>query len=336
MPLYERPDWIPRRVEAPIDPGRRIVDAHHHLWDRTSSRYLAEELLADAAAGHNVTHTVFVECSADYDENAPRELAPVGETRFVVEQARRAETIGGAQIGAIVSHADLTLGSQVADVLLAHDAAGAGLFRGVRHGTNWSPHDAIKNGHHDPRPSQMAEDEFRLGVAMLGQHGFSYDAWLYFDQLSELAALARAVPETSIVLNHLGGPLGTGPHAGSGRGEMLGVWRTGIAEVATCDNVVCKVGGIGMEHYYGMGWYDLPEPPSSETVADWWGDMVHVVIDAFGPDRCLFESNYPVDRQTLPYTVLWNAFQTIADRYSDREQDALFFDTAARVYRIEV
>lgn len=336
MPIHERSEWIARRVEAPIDPDEPIIDAHHHLWDRPDSRYLAEELSADAGAGHRVTHTVFVECSASYDLDADPRFAPVGETRFVAAEAQRTAAIGTTRIGAIVGHADLMLGSAVADVLAAHVEAGAGLFRGVRHGVNWSRHESVKNGHHDPEQGQLAHPDFRAGVAALGAADLSFDAWLYFDQLHELGAMARAVPETRVVLNHLGGPLGIGPHAGDGQPDMLDVWRAGIADAARCDNVVLKVGGIGMEHYFGMGWYDLPEPPPSEEVAAWWADRVHFAIDAFGPNRCLFESNYPVDRQTLPYTVLWNAFQILADRYDADERRALFHDTAARAYRIEV
>lgn len=334
MGIYDRPEWTALRVEQAIDPLRPIIDPHHHLWDRPDSRYLAPELLADTGASHNIVQTVFVECSAEYDDSASPQLAPVGETRFVLDQARQAEQLGGARIGAIVSHADLTMGPALEDALHAHDEAGAGLFRGVRHGTNWSPHDSVKNGHHGPQQGQMAEAGFRQGVATLGELGFSFDAWLYFDQLAELADLALAVPQTTIIVNHLGGPLGIGPHAGAGRLAMLETWLGGITKAAACPNVVLKVGGLGMEHYFGTPWAALPSPPSSDIVAIWWSEVVHAAIGAFGPDRCMFESNFPVDRQTLPYTVLWNAFQILADRYSDTEQQALFHDTAARAYRL--
>ena len=236
---------------------------------------------------------------------------------------------------AIVSHADLTLGDAVEEVLLAHDAAGDGLFRGVRHGVNWSRHDSVKNGHHNPCEGQLAVPEFRRGVSRLGQMGFSFDAWLYFDQLPELAEMAQAVPETTIVLNHLGGPLGIGPYVGAHRLEMLEVWQAGIAAVAACPNVVIKIGGIGMEHYFGMPWATLPRPPSSDVVAAWWTEIVRFAIESFGPDRCMAESNYPVDRQTLPYAVLWNALQRMTAGYSEAERNDIFHDTAARIYRID-
>lgn len=335
MVSYERHEWLARRAEAAIDPDRPIIDPHHHLWDRNGSTYLAVELTADAAASHNITHTVFVECSSAYDESSTSELSPVGETKFVVQQAGEAKQLGGPHIAAIVGHADLLLGSAVEDVLAAHAVTGQGLFRGVRHGTNWSPYDSVKNGHHDPSQHLLADPTFREGVSKLGEMGFSFDAWLYFDQITELAGLARDVPECTMVLDHLGGPLGIGPHA-TARAEMAEVWRNGITDVATCESVVLKVGGLGMEHYFGTPWVEQAAPPSSEEVAAYWSDTVHFAIDAFGPSRCMFESNFPVDRQTLPYTVLWNAFQILASPYSATEQDELFFGTAARTYSIAV
>jgi predicted TIM-barrel fold metal-dependent hydrolase len=333
MGIYDRHEWLAKRVEQAIDPTEAIIDPHHHLWHRDGSTYLAAELERDTRASHNVTHTVFVECGSDYDLEAGPELAPVGETRFVVREADDMGVLGKTAIGAIVGFADMTLGAAVEEVLAAHERAGAGLFRGIRHGTNYSVHPGVKNGHHDPTQFLMASDAFRAGVACLGAMGHSFDAWLYFDQLVELADLADAVPGCTIVVDHLGGPLGIGPHAAA-RDEMLSVWRAGIARVAQCPNVVLKVGGIGMQHYFGMGWADRDLPPGSEEVAAYWSDMVCSAIDAFGPDRCMFESNFPVDRQTLPYSVLWNAFQIIAARYSSDERRDLFFDTAARAYRI--
>lgn len=337
MANYERHAWLGKRVESAIDPQLQIIDPHHHLWDREGSTYCAAELVADTTAGHNVTHTVFVECSAEYDLLGPADLAPVGEVRFVREQAveTAAVSAGATQIAAIVGHANLLLGEAVEPVLHAQLNAGAGLFRGIRHGTNWSPYDDVKNGHHEPAQHQMSNPVFRAGLTKLAALGLSFDAWLYFDQLGELAELARAVPECTIVLDHLGGPLGIGPHA-SARDEMVTIWQQGMADVATCDNVVLKVGGLGMEHYFGTPWAELDRPPSSEEVAAHWADPVAFAIDSFGPDRCMFESNFPVDRQTLPYTVLWNAFQILADGFSADEKRALFAGTAARAYEIEL
>lgn len=333
MADYGRLDWIANRVEEAIDPDRPIIDAHHHLWDRADGRYLADELISDTTRSHNITHTVFVECSAGYSTDAPDHLRPVGETRFVADQAEQIAVAGGPPIGAIVSFADMTLGDAVEEVLAAHHDAAPSLFRGVRHGVNWSRHDGVKNGHHNPTEELMGEASFRAGVARLATMGYSFEAWMYHDQLATFAELAAAIPSCTFVLNHLGGPLGIGPYAAH-RDEMLSTWRAGIEAVARHDNVVIKVGGIGMEHYYGTTWSTLPSPPASETVAAHWQPLVHFAIDAFGPNRCMFESNYPVDRQTLPYAVLWNTLQRLAAQYADAEQDALFSDTAARVYQI--
>jgi len=338
MAIYDRHEWLAGRVESAIDPDRPIIDPHHHLWDRDDSRYLAQELRTDARSSHNVTHTVFVECSAAYDPVicspvADETMAPVGETRFVAEQAAEALRLGGPEIAGIVGHVDLTMGERVAEVLVEHEARGAGLFRGVRHGTNWSPHPDVKNGHHQPGPHLLANPDFRAGVAQLGDAGYTFDAWLYFDQMQELAELAEAIPQCQIVLDHLGGPLGIGPHA-SQPVEMAAAWRSGIEAVAACPNVALKVGGLGMEHYFGTPWADQPRPPSSDEVAAYWNDMVHFAIDTFGPPRCMFESNFPVDRQTLPYTVVWNVFEILAERYTPAEQHDLFWATANRVYRL--
>lgn len=331
---YERHGWLALRQESALHPQRQIIDPHHHLWDRDDSTYLAAELAADTAASHNISHTVFVECSSAYDTDVQSAaMAPVGETRFVAAQAALLESQDGPKIAGIVGHADMRAGAAVEEALLAHDAAGAGLFRGIRHGTNWSAHADVKNGHHQPGAGLLLDATFQAGVAQLGVMGFSFDAWLYFDQLPELAELARAVPECPIVVDHLGGPLGIGPHA-LHREQMVEQWRRGIDLVAACPNVVLKVGGLGMEHYFGTPWADQDAPPSSEQVAAYWHDVVHRAIDAFGPQRCMFESNFPVDRQTLPYPVLWNAFEILGSVYSGAEQHHLFFETANTFYRL--
>ena len=327
----DRFDWLARTQEPAIDPHRRIVDAHHHLWDRGGSTYLAAELLADVTSTHNVTQTVFVECKADYDTSRPEHLWPVGETEFVARQAEATERAGGPAVAAIVGHADMMLGAGVEEVLSAHVAAGGGRFRGVRHATSWHESDDIRAGHSRPSPEMMRTPAFIAGVERLADMELRFDAWLFHTQLDELTELAAAVPHASIIVNHLGGPLGIGPYANR-RDAVREHWRPAIARVARNTNVVMKLGGIGMEMYYGMGWSDQPQPPGSEEVADYWRDDVQFCIDTFGPDRCLFESNFPVDRQTLPYPVLWNAFQIIASRYSEAEQDRLFAGTAIEVY----
>lgn len=329
----DRHDWLAQRVEPAIDPGRRIIDAHHHLWKRGGSTYLADELLADTCATHDITHTVFVECRSKYDREAAVALQPVGETRFVAGQAD-AMTGRGTTLGAIVGFADLTLGDGVDEVLDAHEAAGAGLFRGVRHATAWSAHDEIPTSHTEPTDGLLGTDEFRRGAARLSARGHSFDAWMYHPQLPELVGFARSLPDLTIVLNHFGAPLGIGPHAGRADG-VDAEWRQSLSDLAACPNVMLKLGGIGMDQYFGTTWAQQPTPPSSEEVASHWSERVRWCIDTFGPERAMFESNYPVDRQTLPYAVLWNSFQIMAAGYDDAEQDQLFWETAAATYRLE-
>ena len=329
----DRFEWLVLRREEAVDPGRVIVDAHHHLWDRGGSTYLAPQLLEDMTGTHNVVESVFVECRASYDPEREPHMQPVGETVFVAGEGDAADAGGGPTIAGIVSHADMMLGDGVEEVMAAHDAAGGGRFRGIRHALGWDPSDEVHNSHHQPFEHMMATPEFRAGARTLAEMGFSFDAWLFHPQLPELAALARATPELTIVLNHLGGPLAIGPY-GRAREQARTDWRASMGLVATCPNVVLKVGGIGMDILHGTGWTTLDAPPGSEEVAEHWGDGVRFCIDTFGPHRCMFESNFPVDRQALTYPVLWNALQIMAAGYSDAEQDDLFSGTATRAYRL--
>ncbi len=334
----DRFDWLAQTVEPAIDPDRRIVDAHHHLWDRNASTYLAPELLADLTGSHNVVRSVFVECASEYDQERPEHLRPVGETEFVRREAADLDERSGGDgpsIAAIVGHADMMLGEAAEEVLAAHVEAGGGLFRGIRHASSWDASDQIRPGHSRPFAEMMRTPEFHAGVRILARMGLTFDAWLFHTQLDDLCALADAVPEATIVLDHLGGPLGIGPYAGD-REAVRTIWRAGITRVAERDNVVVKIGGIGMEWYYGMGWADRPAPPGSEEVAAHWSDDVRYCIDTFGPARSLAESNFPVDRATLPYPVLWNALQIICRTYTDVEQDHIFSGTASDVYRLDI
>ncbi len=332
----DRFDWLALRREGAVDAARPIIDPHHHLWDRGGSTYLAPQLLDDLTATHNVVKTVFVECRASYDKTREAPMQPVGETVFAAAEAAAAEaadSAGGPRIAGIVGHADMMLGEAAAEVLAAHDEAGGGRFRGVRHATAWDDSDEVRNGHSRPFEQMMATGRFRAGVRTLAEMGFSFDAWLYHPQLPELGALAAAAPEATIVVNHLGGPLGIGPYRGD-RSRVRADWRASVERLAARPNVFLKLGGIGMDDYFATGWAARAVPPGSEEVAEHWGDDVRLCIDCFGPGRCMFESNFPVDRQTLTYPVVWNAFQIMASGYTDAEQDDLFSGTAARVYRL--
>jgi L-fuconolactonase len=324
--------WLDQVVEDVIDPRRRIIDPHHHLWpDRGGYAYLLEDLWADTGSGHNIEKTVFVECRASYREDGPEPLRPVGETEFVaaIAAASAAAGAGSATIAGIVSHADLR-GAAVEEVLAAHREAGGGLFRGIRHSGARDPHpEALSIPGRAPE-GLYSDAEFRRGVALLGRLGLTYDTWHYHHQNPAFAALARAVPGTTMILDHFGTPLGVGPYADR-RDEIFARWREDIAEIARCPNVVAKLGGLAMPDN-GFGWNRRATPATSdELVAAQQRYYLHT-IDCFGPQRCMFESNFPVDKRSISYAVMWNALKKIAAPFSDDEQDAMFYGTAARVY----
>jgi len=331
-----RPDWLDRRQEPILEPELPIVDPHHHLWDRPGWRYLLDDLLADTNSGHNVLATVYVQARAMYRADGPEELKPVGEVEFVngVAAMCASGAYGKIRVAAgIVGHADLTLGGRVEPVLAAHERAGGGRFRGIRHITTWDADASLLNPAYRPPRGLMAEQNFREGFKTLGRLGFSFDAWHYHPQIDELAALACACPDTRIVLNHVGGPLGIGPYAGR-RDEIFPAWAAAIKALAACDNVCVKLGGLGMR-IGGFGFDQLPEPPSSQALADAWRPYIETCIAAFGTRRAMFESNFPVDKGSYAYPVFWNACKLLTKGASASEKADLFAGAAARFYRLE-
>jgi L-fuconolactonase len=313
-------------MEETLDPDQLICDPHHHLWRHPGNRYMVEELRADTDTGHRVVRTVFVECMSGYRADGPEAFRPVGETDFVV-----AADPGGF-IAGIVGFADLR-GPDIDDVLAAHIEAGAGRFRGIRHASAWDPSPDIRASHTRPPPGLLGDAAFRSGFAALGRAGLSFDAWLYHPQLTELTDLARAHPDVPIILDHLGGPLGIGPYRGR-RDETMVVWRSAMSDLAACPNVMVKLGGIGMP-IFGMRWHHLPGGATSEDLAAAWGADIRWCIEQFGVDRCMFESNFPVDKASCRYAVLWNAFKRIVAHSSRSERAALFYGTATGAYRLE-
>ncbi len=322
-------EWLDLVVEDVVEPDLAIVDPHHHLWPAGGALpYGLDELHADVGDGHRVEQTVFVECHAAYRTDGDEALAPVGETEFVAAEARRdpAHLISG-----IVAHADLR-SPRLDEVLDAHEAAGQGLFRGIRH--------ALAHAHHPEVlmiPGRAGADlsidpAFRAGVARLGERGLTYDTWHYHYQNPELLELARAVPGTRIVLDHFGTPLGVGPYA-SQREEIFERWKTDIAEIATCENVVAKIGGLAMPDN-GFGWNSAPRPPTSDEFLAAQSRYYLHAIECFGPQRCMFESNFPVDRFSLSYRTVWNAFKRLTVGFSADDRAAMFSGTARRIYRL--
>ena len=327
--------WHAQVQEEILDPDRPICDPHHHLWDHPGNRYLLDELLADIGSGHNVVSTVFVECMSMYRAGGPEAMRPVGETEFVngIAAMSASGRYGPARVAAgIVGFADLSLGDDVGPVLEAHIAAAPARFRGIRHAAGWHESPAIRNSHTNPPRGLLGDPQFRRGYRHLPRFGLTFEAWLYHPQLVELVDLARAHPEVTVVLDHFGGPLGIGPYAGR-RDEVYEAWKQDIDALAACPNVVAKLGGINMP-INGFGWDKRPLPPTSEELAAATRHYYDRTIDRFGPARCMFESNFPVDRVSCSYAVLWNAFKRIAAGYSEDEKSAMFHGTAARVYRL--
>jgi predicted TIM-barrel fold metal-dependent hydrolase len=337
--LYADPreDWLAQHTEDIIDPARRIVDPHHHLWDRGGLRYMIEDMADDIASGHNIVATVYVDCRSMYRASGPEAFRPVGEVEFANGVAAMAASgaYGKALICAgIVSHVNLLLGDGAKAVLEAEIVAGNGRFRGIRHSSAWDA-DSDVAGMYATRPKHLLMDStFRKGFACLAPLGLSFDAWLFHPQLGEFADLARAFPDTRICLDHCGGPVGIGSYAGR-REEIFPVWKASIQEIAKCPNVVVKLGGLAM-CLLGFDFHQRPKPPSSEEAANAWRPYVETCIEAFGPNRCMFESNFPPDKGQCSYQVIFNAFKRIAAQYSEAEKTALFLQTATDFYRLKL
>ncbi|MCZ6617823.1 MAG: amidohydrolase family protein, partial [Gammaproteobacteria bacterium] len=292
------------------------------------------KLLADTGSGHNVVSTVFVECSSMYRALGPEELRPVGETEFVNGVAAMSASGGFGEMRAcsgIVSYANLCLGSAVGEVLDAHMAA-SGRFRGIRHAAGWDASDEVRNSHTNPPQHLYLDAKFREGFAELGKRGLSFDAWLYHTQIAELTDLASAFPDTTIIFDHFGGPLGIGPYAEK-REEIYPDWQRDLVDLARCPNVFPKLGGLVMP-LNGFGFHKNDVPATSDEIVAATGRYYRHTIDCFGVERCMFESNFPVDKQSCSYHVLWNAFKKMVADGSEDEKRALFHDSACRAYRL--
>ncbi len=334
---YGGNDWLALTQEPTLEPEIPICDPHHHFWDFRLERvpyqrYLLHELVADMSCGHDVRSTVFIEARSMYRPDGPVELRPVGEVEFVqgLAAASASGRYGSCRAAAaIIGHADLKLADRVEPVLEALRAASPNRFRGIRHTVTWDPHPEVENRE---REGVLASAEYRAGARVLARMGLSLDTGVCFPQLPELAAFARAAPDLTIILNHLGGLTRVGPY-GNRDDEVLPAWRRGIAAVAQCPNVHLKLGGIGMPRL-GFDWHTRDKPIGSEELAASMAPLMTYCIEQLGPSRCMFESNFPVDKVSFSHHVLFNAFKRFSKGYSAAERAALFHDTAARAYRI--
>jgi predicted TIM-barrel fold metal-dependent hydrolase len=337
--LYADPrvDWLAQYTEDVIDPRRPIVDPHHHLWDRGGQRYLIEELSSDIASGHNIIATIYVEARSMYRAAGPEEMRVVNEVAFANGAAAMSASGGygpAAICAGIVGHANLLLGDRVKAVLEAEIAAGQGRFRGIRHSSAWDGEAAVASMYATRPKGLLLDTTYRKGFACLGPLGLTFDAWLFHPQLGDFVDLARAFPQQRIILDHCGGPVGLGRFAGK-RDETFAAWKAAIQDVAKCPNVVVKLGGLAMR-LLGFDFHERAKPPSSEQAAAAWRPYIETCIEAFGPDRCMFESNFPPDKGQCSYQVIFNAFKRIAAPYSEAEKTALFSKTATDVYKLKL
>ncbi len=322
--------WTALREEAALDPHLPIVDAHHHLWDDERGRYLLDEFVSELS-GHNVVATVYAQYKAMYRADGPSEMKPVGEVEFAngLAAASASGRFGSIRVAeGIIAHADLARGDAAQPVLEALIAAGNGRLRGIRHGVTWDDGAAAYGRAFAPRHT-MCDPDFQRGFAHVARLGLTFDAWLFYSQLDDLAELLIRYPHANVVLDHVGGILGIAPHLD--RQEVFGIWRKQIERLAQFPNLRVKIGGLGML-YGGWNFHLRDEPPPSRELALAWGPYVESCIETFGINRCMFESNFPMDKQSCSYGSLWNAFKQITQHYSPTEKAALFHDNAILAY----
>ena len=333
---YPPPDhaWLALGGEDAIEPELPIIDAHHHLWEEGGHAYLLNELTADVTSGHNVVATVLVQAGYGYRTDGPEELRSVGETEKVAAFADAAALQGLAYrpCAAIVPFADLTLGDRLGHVLDEHERLSGGRLRGIRHSVSYDSHFPDGIVLRPARRHLLADPAYRKGLRLLQRRGLHFEAMLYHEQIPELTELARAMPDLPIMLDHYGTPIGVGWYEGR-EDERLRQWRSDMAELAGCPNVTVKTGGLGMI-ITGARWHERAVPPGSQELAEAWKPWFETTLELFGPQRCVFESNFPVDKAMCDYVTLWNAFKRLASGASATEKAALFHDNAARFYRI--
>lgn len=329
------PDWLAKRIEDIIEPDLPIIDAHHHLWDQPGRRYLFDDLLDDVRSGHNIRATIFAQCHAMYRCDGPDAMKPIGETEFVNGAAAQSASgaYGPARLCAgIVGSVDLLLGDGVTPVIEAHIRAGNGRFRGIRARTAWHESGEIRTA--DIPPDMLANPVSRRAIGCIQKAGLTYDIWAYHSQLEEVFDVCRAFPDLTTIVNHSGGPILIGPYAGKYQ-EVFADWKNGVRKLARLPNVFMKLGGMGMR-FGGNDFNTRPLPPTSEDLARAWQPYVEACIEAFGATRCMFESNFPVDKAMCSYSILWNGFKRMTASCSPAERTSLFSGTAAAVYKIDI
>ncbi len=340
MSNLSQQEWLAQITEEIIDPEQRIIDPHHHLWPGVSSdssensnQYLLEDLWADTGSGHKVTNTVFIDCSQCYWNSTDQALNPVGETEFVKKIADESKADPKqATISGIVGHVDMLLGFEAERVLEKHLEIGQELFKGIRHAGGWDPHPDVRNSHHDACEGLYLQPNFLDGLQTLAKLGYVFEAWQYHHQIPQITELAKQFPDLIIILNHFSGPLGIGPYENK-HADIFPQWQKDLKELSLHENVFAKLGGLAMP-VNGFGFHIQDKPPTSDEFILKQKAYYETALEYFTPKRCMFESNFPVDKTSISYPVLWNAFKKLATSYSASEKDQLFYKTASTVYRI--
>ena len=339
LTMNDNDDWLSLTTEETLDPSLPICDPHHHLWAGrtgvTPQDYLLDDFLADIDSGHNVVSTIFIECGTMFSPDGPIAFRPIGETQFANEVAAMSSSgrYGKTRVAAgIVGTAYLSDGDSVGAVLDAQLATGGERFKGIRQAAVYDDDPSVPNHRTNPPRELYANRKFREGFAHLARRDLSFEAWCYHPQLPELTELAQTFPDTTIILDHFGGPLGVCRYAGR-VDEVFDSWREAILPLSKCPNVFAKLGGIAME-VNGHSWHTRHRPPGSQELLDATGRYYDYTIEIFGTNRCMFESNFPVDRISTSYNVLWNAFKKLTASYSLQERAQLFHDNAAKTYRL--
>lgn len=327
------PAWLALTREEIIDPDLEIIDAHHHVWDMPGNRYLFDELLADFGSGHNIRASIYAQCRSMYRCTGPEEMRPVGETEFVngiAAMSASGQYGDAAACAGIIGTTDLMLGDGVRRVLEAHIEAGGGRFRGIRPSVAWHESDKVRAL--DVQPQILMEPTARKAIAAISSHRLTLDLFCFFTQLDEVYDVAKYFPELRIIVNHTGGPLGIGPYEGRDA-EVFAQLKTKLVALSGLPHTYVKLGGLGMRYTGIKANYDRP-PSSSNELARRWGPYIQTAIDIFGPDRCMYESNFPVDKGVCSYHVLWNAFKKLSVSYTADERKLLFSATASKVYSL--
>ena len=337
--LPVRQEWLNQLIEDPILPNIPIIDPHHHLWDVGFGRYYIEELLEDInSSGHNILSTVYIMSSSNtkiYSKDGLEEFKPLTEIEFATSEGKRADLIPNNRVkvnASIVGSVDLTYGNKLKPVLEKAVNISEGRLKGIR---------MLLASHTDPRISSgavksdlglMLHPNFIDGAKCIQDANLSLDFWIYHTQLNEMEKIARALPDLTIILNHIGGPIHLGEYEGK-QAATHREWRSAMMRLSRIPNINVKLGGLGMA-VNGAKFHNSKFPPNSVQLSDVWKPWIYETIDMFGFDRCMFESNFPVDKGSCSYGALWNAFKILAKDMSDDEINKLFSKNAAKIYKI--